>query len=943
MTGRPLDRVASIKLKLALLVGSSILAAALVLAIGDRAHVPMWITVPVTIAAGLAVTHWLARGMTAPLVQMTEAASRMAGGDYTASITATSADEVATLARAFTGMARELAAADRDRRQLIATVSHELRTPLAAQQALLENLVDGVVRPDDAVLRKALAQTERLGALVADLLDLSRVDNGRTPLRLKEIHVQALCRDAVAEAEVLGRRVSYSVEVTPPGLTVRADPDRLAQLVANLLDNAGRLSPAGGGVKVRAGLVDDHDWFLEVADEGPGLDAEAAARIGTSALIGEAHGGGTGLGLAIAAWVATLHGGRLASVPRDGNRPEGGRGACLRATLPREPGAGGIRPRTASVGPGTADIGLGPVGVRPGTAGVSPGSGGVRPGTVGQPPIALGPVGIGPGTIAQPPIDAGHGSFQPPATAGAPAGPTPEEHDMTANAPAHLRPATDPAGSTDPGGRPFLDVLFGRFWPETTAGPQPRLLIGALAVGLVAALALPFHRLGLGAFVVLVLGGAVLLAAGPVRTSRETLAATGLCLALGSLTVLRDNEPAAVMGIAAAAAVAAVTATRASSFPAMIASGAAWVLAGLRGLPLLGATLNAASKHKLLWPVLRTVAVSVVLLVLFGGLFASADAIFGSWAQAVIPDLAWSSFIFRSFVWFFTSGIVLAGAYLALNPPRVDLVSLPPTAPARRPWEWMVPLGLLIVLFVGFLAAQGAATLGGHDYLLRTTGLTYADYVHQGFGQLTAATALTLVVIALIRRRADPSVRRDRVVLTAMLAAVCVLTLTVVASALYRMSLYQEAYGFTTLRLFVDGFELWLGVLVGCVLVAVLWGRWSWLARAALVSGAAFTLGYGVISPDAFVARQNIERYHESGRLDLRYLGTLSADALPAIRDGLPREVAACVINGPARLWEVGPPDGVVAWNLGRHRAAAVRAEFAHVVTEACAAELGGP
>ena len=116
--------------------------------------------------------------------------------------------------------------------------------------------------------------------------------------------------------------------------------------------------------------------------------------------------------------------------------------------------------------------------------------------------------------------------------------------------------------------------------------------------------------------------------------------------------------------------------------------------------------------------------------------------------------------------------------------------------------------------------AQAAALFGGHEYIQRTTGLTYADYVHQGFGQLTAATVLTLATVALAVRKAPRSTARERLVLRVALGALCGLTLVVVASALHRMDLYQQAYGFTLLRVLVDAFELWLGLLVVLVLVA---------------------------------------------------------------------------------------------------------------------------
>src|SRR4029078_13526139 len=175
-------------------------------------------------------------------------------------------------------------------------------------------------------------------------------------------------------------------------------------------------------------------------------------------------------------------------------------------------------------------------------------------------------------------------------------------------------------------------------------------------------------------------------------------------------------------------------------------------------------------------------------------------------------------------------------------------------------------------VFLAFLVAQAAVIFGGHDYLRRTTGLTYADSVHQGFGQLTVATALTLLVIwAAARkvRRDDPT---DRLWMRAALGLLCLQTLVVVASALHRMELYQDAYGFTQLRLLVDVFEGWLGLLVVAVLAAGVCLRARWLPRFALVAGVVALLGLAAITPDAWIARQNLDRYAESGRIDWTFL-----------------------------------------------------------------------
>src|SRR5699024_4095401 len=103
-------------------------------------------------------------------------------------------------------------------------------------------------------------------------------------------------------------------------------------------------------------------------------------------------------------------------------------------------------------------------------------------------------------------------------------------------------------------------------------------------------------------------------------------------------------------------------------------------------------------------------------------------------------------------------------------------VGPPPARPVTRAWEWMVPVGVVVAVFLGFLAAQASAMWGGHDFVRRTTGMSYADYVHQGFAQLTVATVLTLATIALAVRKAPREDPGDRRLLRIVLGALCVLT-----------------------------------------------------------------------------------------------------------------------------------------------------------------------
>lgn len=317
---RPLDRLRSIKIKLGVLVLASVSVSSLVVWFGlQRLGWSPRYTLPVAVLVALGLTQVLAHGMTSPIRSMIVAAAAMARGDYSRRVRATSRDEVGELARAFNRMAADLEAADTQRRELIANVSHELRTPIAALQAVLENLVDGVAEPQPATMRAALDQTERLGRLVRELLDLSRIDAGTEPINRVDVAVAGVLDAVVDEARMNARTVRFEVEVSPANATAWADPARLHQVVANLLDNAARHSPSGGTVRIRAS-VDAGGLHLDVTDEGPGIppaERELVFERFQRGAGGSPGTGGTGLGLAIARWAVSLHDGhiRVAEMP----------------------------------------------------------------------------------------------------------------------------------------------------------------------------------------------------------------------------------------------------------------------------------------------------------------------------------------------------------------------------------------------------------------------------------------------------------------------------------------------------------------------------------------------------------------------------------------------------------------------------------------------------
>lgn len=319
---RPLDVASSIKLKLGIAIVAAVGVSSTVSYLGFRVGLPLWPRPLISAAIALIMIQVLAHGMTSPLREMARAAEAMARGDYDRRVTATSRDEVGALARAFNAMASDLAELDRWRRDLVANVSHELRTPIAALQAVLENIVDGVEPADPDRLRLMLDQVERLGRLVTQLLDLSRLESGAIPLERRSFDVAALLRDAARSVQLQDSSTPIVIRVGAD-LVADGDPERLLQVVDNLVANAVRHSPVGEGVDLIASVTAD-SLVIEVRDRGPGIPAEEASRVfqrfyradGARA----SADGGSGLGLSIARWIVDLHGGEIRAEP---NEPTG--------------------------------------------------------------------------------------------------------------------------------------------------------------------------------------------------------------------------------------------------------------------------------------------------------------------------------------------------------------------------------------------------------------------------------------------------------------------------------------------------------------------------------------------------------------------------------------------------------------------------------------------
>ncbi len=288
-----------------------------------------------TLAAAL-FGLFISRGLTRPIADISQAAARFAAGDYASRTGATGGDEIGGLGRTFNSMAESLAKIDQNRRDFLANVSHELKTPVASIQALAEALADGVVtarEQQQRYLATIVGESRRIDRLIHDLLDLAQLEAGEMSIVPEKIDLAAFLNGEAAKHGPLLAEKDLTVRVdaaenTPP---VLADPVRLAQVLDNLIANAGRYSPAGTaidlGVRPLAGKV-----AVTVADHGPGIPPEDQPyiwerfyRVDKSR---SRSGGGTGLGLAITKRLIASMGGdiSLASTP--------GQGTAVTFTLP---------------------------------------------------------------------------------------------------------------------------------------------------------------------------------------------------------------------------------------------------------------------------------------------------------------------------------------------------------------------------------------------------------------------------------------------------------------------------------------------------------------------------------------------------------------------------------------------------------------------------------
>jgi signal transduction histidine kinase len=253
------------------------------------------------------------RGSAEPIADLMAAASRVETGDYGARVQEAGPRDLRRLARAFNAMSAHLERDAAERRQLLADVSHELRTPLSVIQGNVEGILDGLYPADRAHLEPILEETQLLERLVEDLRTLSLSETGALRLHREPTDLAELLAESVAafraKADAESVALSSSVDDDLPMLEL--DQSRLRQVIGNLLDNAVRLTPAGGSVKVRCATAGD-GLLIEIQDTGPGIAADVQPRI-FDRFYRSGERGGSGLGLPIARSLVEAHGGTISA------------------------------------------------------------------------------------------------------------------------------------------------------------------------------------------------------------------------------------------------------------------------------------------------------------------------------------------------------------------------------------------------------------------------------------------------------------------------------------------------------------------------------------------------------------------------------------------------------------------------------------------------------
>ncbi len=264
---------------------------------------------------GAAAAWVVVRSIMKPLTALTEAANAMGEGDFSLELDETRGDrELRQLTHTFNGMRKKLGDLESSRREFVANVSHELRSPITSIRGFAEGMAEGVIPPEEhpAYLRLVADESNRLSRLVEDLLQLSRLERDDARLEMTEFDMNEMMRRAVIRRmnDLDARKQEVECDFRADPCRVRADSERIEQVVINLLDNAIKFTPEKGKIILRTEILDG-EARITVWDSGAPVPEEDRARIFERFFTSDrAHtsGKGTGLGLSICQRIMEMHG-----------------------------------------------------------------------------------------------------------------------------------------------------------------------------------------------------------------------------------------------------------------------------------------------------------------------------------------------------------------------------------------------------------------------------------------------------------------------------------------------------------------------------------------------------------------------------------------------------------------------------------------------------------
>ena len=335
--------------------------------------------------------------------------------------------------------------------------------------------------------------------------------------------------------------------------------------------------------------------------------------------------------------------------------------------------------------------------------------------------------------------------------------------------------------------------------------------------------------------------------------------------------------------------------------------------------------------------VLRGVLLALPILAVFVLLLSSADMVFSNFAEKSLafllpasPNTVIEQLILTSIFTVVSLTMIWTVLHSRLEAPDSMIsAGLRKTGHCRlNIIETSVVLGSVNGLFVAFVVIQARYLFGG-EANITAQGYTYADYARRGFYELLAVSCMTMALLVILERLTYRK-REEETLFRGLVTLMVLLTFVILFAAFQRLNLYENAYGYTRIRMMSATFMIWLAVLLGALLIAIIRHHPEVLVLGGIVAGLGFGLTLNVMNMDAFIARHNIERYEETHRLDVDYLLLLSDDAIPVVaklleRTDLDEYARAQLLDGLGQRLAVLDQDrerrGTFGYHIGKARA----------------------